>query len=274
MSRSKPSARSESPELSPEELATEQRERRALARMVYERGRLKGTGLRKYEKARRKAKLPPPTLDEAIRDHWAAKYGSRTVAAALDEVDELASLEAAYVEPQAQPRPTSSFLIDRTAENAAALREALALPLRERLSQYGYLVGLPFECDIPDSLLSDEARWELPAWSLAAKFDAVRDDFFIDLVSGTTDESALNAELSKRGIRARSVRPDEVNLDAKQRAHLRRLRVKVKQAKDILVHQQRLEAPLPRVARAQSYVDAAEAAIKAARVAYGLAPEE
>lgn len=249
-------------------------EEREVARKIYERSRLKGTELRKREKERRRAKRPPVTLDDAIRDHWAAKYGSRTVADASDEVDDLASVEDVYVESTVEPRPIFRFVKDRSAEHAAALREALALPFRERLTRFGFLLGVPFGCDIPESLVDEDTRWELPEWSLAAKYDVVRDEYFGGLVAGTVDQATLDAELVKRGVKPRSIRPDEVGLSADQRAHLQRLRRKLKTALQIHEANAKANARPETMARCRSYVEAAEKAIAEARVAYGLPAEE
>lgn len=263
--------KSRSADPTPTELTPE--ESRAVARMLYERGRLKGKALRDAEANRRRAQLPPRTLDEAITEHFASR-GLRRADLGVDFMDDLASVESAYVGRLAPSAP-NPLLKDRSDELAAELKAALSLPADEKLERYGWAIGIPFDAlgSLPDELRSPDARPELPAWSLRACFDSLRDDHWSDLVRGVMDRDTLEAERRRRGL-TRSVRPDEAHLTPSQRSHLRKLRVKLKTARDIYERHSAIPSRPEVVARAKSYVDAAEKAIREARVAYGLPATE
>lgn len=274
MARLRPTVTSDDP-MSPEESL-------GLQRWAYERRRLRGKTLRDAEAKRRKALRPPPTIDEAILDHFATRAVRLRVTPRAED-EELASLEAAYVEAPSAPREPQAareygnFLKDNREERGAELRDALALPTEDKLRAYGWLLGIPFDVldEIPEFLLSAEARPELPAWSLRASYDALRDEFYVGLVQGTVDRAQLDEERQRRGLTAkRATHSDEAKaLNKEQRAHLRKLRVRLRTATQF---RERLsDSVAPEIkARSDAYVIAAEKAIRDARVAYGLPPEE
>lgn len=259
-------------ELTDEELAS-------VSKLLYERGRLKGKALRDAEKERRKAGLPPPTINEAIMDRFGRYARLHTFDQREDQFD---AIEATYVSPEG--RPVAAIRGPELPEEIPAahavaqsefLREALALTLRERLARFGYLVGLPYGAKVPEELLSEDTRWDLPAWSLRAAYDLVRDHFFCDLVLGTVDRKTLDEVAAATGSKTkRATHPDEAALSAEQKAHLRRLRVKLHNANEILANNTRANARPEVLTRSRSYVEAAESAIRAARVTCGLAPTE
>ena len=236
-------------------------------RTSYERRLLRGVPLREAEAKRRREQVPPPTLNEAIGRHLRESTRVPFDCAALPHLDWDRTW---YIAPGYRP-PVDEVRV------AEQLAEALAQPSRERLAKFGWLIHLPFGVTVPEHMQHDSYRWEIPAWALEGKSDDIRDEFFCDIVDGRMDEKRLSKILAGRKYTGkaetkakRALHSDEVGLDALQKAHLRKLRGRLNRAQNILQVNLRANVPADRLTVSQGYVDSAVAAIKAARVSYGL----
>jgi hypothetical protein len=240
-------------------------------RLFYDRRRLKGKQLRQADIARRKARELPDTLLEAIEKHLRAQ----------PRVPQRDTFKPLYSSPQCHIEKLADAVTEILADDPVllALSEAAALSPAERLAKWGGLVGLPFDCiaTLPPHMTDPEYRFELPRWCLAARYDCgIRDDYFVDLLDGKVDQPTLDKRLGEPtyfnpySAPVRSLRPDEVGLDGTQRAHLKKLRDKLKRALDYLGNIARVSQHAPSIDKARAYVATAEAAIRAARASYGL----